>query len=544
MTLNLPITRTVLLALGIFALLQQTSWAHFIWLAPQLSSGARSVQVYFGEEASPDDPDLLPRLNGMKAWLVAAGKPAMKLELSLEDGELSAQLPETIKEPHLLIASHDLGVLSRGESTFRLKYYAKAAPADQTMAWSAVNTSNLLKLDVVPRVLESTIEIQVRFAGKPVAEAEVKATGPGLDEFSTATDANGSATIPLKKAGIYSIRARHLEQQSGMMDDKQYDEVRHYSTITLQTESGELGSQVQLEPLPELVTSFGAAIVGQEIYTYGGHTGDAHEYSQSVQSNKLRRLDLTSGKWSVLAEGPRLQGLALVAHQHRLYRLGGFSAKNAAGEEHDLWSQSGAAAFDLQANRWLELPPLPEPRSSFDAAVLDNTIYVVGGWKLAGEDENVWHETVWGMDLTVDNPQWQLVTKAPFQRRALSVAAHDGKLYAIGGMNREGGPTRRVDIFNPQTGDWSMGPELHGEDGMTGFGNAAFATGGQLYVTTIKGDLQRLSQDGSRWEIIQKTPTARFFHRMLPVDQQRLAIVGGASMATGKFEQVEILPVK
>lgn len=541
MTLHLRTIRKACLMIGIIALLQQTSWAHFIWLAPQLSSGTRSVQVYFGEEASPDDPDLLTRLNGMNAWLVAVGKPAMKLELSLADGELSAQLPESLEEPHLLIASHDLGVLSRGESTFRLKYYAKAAPADQTAVWNVVNTSDLLKLDVVPSVLESTIEIQVRFDGKPVAEAEVKATGPGLDEFATATDANGTATIPLKKAGIYSIRARHLEQQSGMIDDKQYDEVRHYSTVTLNTASG---SQVQLDPLPELVTSFGAAIVGQEIYTYGGHTGDAHEYSQAVQSNKLRRLDLTSGKWSVLAEGPRLQGLALVAHQDRLYRLGGFSAKNAEGEEQDLWSQSAVAAFHLQTNRWQELPPLPEPRSSFDAAVLDNTIYVVGGWKLAGEDDNVWHDTVWGMDLTVDDPQWQLVVKAPFQRRALSVAAHNGQLYAIGGMNKEGGPTRRVDIFNPETGDWSVGPELVGDDGMAGFGNAAFATGGSLYVTTIKGDLQRLSQDGSRWEVIQKTPTARFFHRMLPVDQQRLAILGGASMATGKFEKVEILPVK
>ncbi|MEZ6146114.1 MAG: hypothetical protein R3B91_11990 [Planctomycetaceae bacterium] len=55
--------------------------------------------------------------------------------------------------------------------------------------------------------------------------------------------------------------------------------------------------------------------------------------------------------------------------------------------------------------------------------------------------------------------------------------------------------------------------------------------------------MQRLSEDGKSWEIISRTPTARFFHRLLPVDAHHLLVVGGANMATGKFEQVEVLQV-
>ena len=76
---------------------------------------------------------------------------------------------------------------------------------------------------------------------------------------------------------------------------------------------------------------------------------------------------------------------------------------------------------------------------------------------------------------------------------------------------------------------------------MTGFGASAFATGGHLYVTTVQGTLQRLSDDASKWESIAPTPTGRFFHRLLPLDDQHLIVVGGSNMSVGKYEEVEIL---
>ncbi len=64
-----------------------------------------------------------------------------------------------------------------------------------------------------------------------------------------------------------------------------------------------------------------------------------------------------------------------------------------------------------------------------------------------------------------------------------------------------------------------------------------------LYVSTIKGPLQRLNSDASHWEMIGKTPTARSFHRMLLLDETHLLIVGGTNMRIGKFEQIEVLSV-
>jgi N-acetylneuraminic acid mutarotase len=186
---------------------------------------------------------------------------------------------------------------------------------------------------------------------------------------------------------------------------------------------------------------------------------------------------------------------------------------------------------------------LPEPRSSFDAAVLDDAIYVIGGWSMQGDAEHQWHETAWKLDLSTSTPEWQPLPSPSFQRRAMAVAAYDGKVYVIGGMQQEGGPTRRVDVFDTKTNTWSQGPDILGDDGFTGFGASAFATGGRLYVSTIKGTLQRLSTDGKAWEIVGQTPTARFFHRLLPIDDSHLLVVGGANMSIGKFDSVESLSV-
>ena len=298
-------------------------------------------------------------------------------------------------------------------------------------------------------------------------------------------------------------------------------------------------------PIPENVTSFGAAICGDALYVYGGHAGEAHSYSDREQGRTLWRLKLDQpSQWEKVASGPPRQGLALVAHGGKLYRIGGFCAQNKKGEPHDLHSQADVACFDPAAGKWTELPPLPEPRSSFDAAVLDGKIYVIGGWKLAGgDDEATWHKTAYVLDLGQAQPTWRELPRPPFVRRALAVAAFDGKIYAIGGMQQRGGPTTRVDIYDPASRKWSQGPSLHGEP-MNGFGASAFAAGGHLYVTTMDGSVQQLGPGATAWKTIGKLERPRFFHRMLPRDDHRLLMIGGASMRSGKYDRIDILEIR
>lgn len=556
----------------LFALLSMSAaaQAHFIWLEPvTLDDGTTTVQVYFGEDASPDDPEYLGRVKDLQLHQVSGNADPQPVELTLTEESLATG-PVENADSSLFIASHDLGVFNRGDAVFGLKYYAKTGPPITSDAWEETVTSDDLRLDVVPRLEGGRVLVMVRFDGKPVEGAQVIASGQGMDDFEGETKSDGIASFEIADPDLYSIRVRHIENAPGETDEQSYDDVRHYSTVAVRI-PGETSTTQEtaviartLPDLPQPVTSFGGAICDGVLYVYGGHTGSAHSYSHAEQSGQLWRVSLDGEKWEAVAEGPHLQGLALVTHGGKLYRFGGFTAKNAEGEEHSLWSQDSVASFDPQTGEWTELPPLPEPRSSHDAAVVGDTIYVVGGWTLAGDADNVWHETAWAMDLSQDTLGWKPLPSVPFKRRALALAAHEDKLYAIGGMQDEGGPTAKTAIYDPAQGAWSEGPSLaavpelkkpdaeesdanlgreHMPDGINGFGASAFATNGRLYVSTIKGSLQRLTEDGESWEIIARTPTARFFHRLLPVDAEHLLVVGGANMEIGKFQEVEVLAI-
>jgi len=297
-----------------------------------------------------------------------------------------------------------------------------------------------------------------------------------------------------------------------------------------------------LAPLPKPITSFGAASVGGDVYVYGGHHGVAHHYYDAGQSGDLLRLDTAgSHDWETVAVGPRLQGLALVAHGQSLYRLGGFEARNDQTADQNLWSLADCARFDLASRTWHDFPPMPSPRSSFDAAVAGNVLVVVGGWSMQGADAPAsWLTSAVAIDLGSTDGRWRELPPPPFQRRALAVGALGHCVYAIGGMQPDGKVTRGTTVFDLAADTWREGPELPGDD-MDGFGAACCTLADKLYVSTSSGNLLRLAADEAAWEPVSQLADGRFFHRMVPRSPDRLVLLGGASMQRGKYASLEVV---
>ncbi|MCA9073032.1 MAG: hypothetical protein KDA84_29120, partial [Planctomycetaceae bacterium] len=227
----------------------------------------------------------------------------------------------------------------------------------------------------------------------------------------------------------------------------------------------------------------------------------------------------------------------------KLYRIGGFAARNKKGADQDLWSESHVACFDTAQGSWQSLAPLPEPRSSHDAIVLGDRIYVAGGWQLMGGKDSEFHKTALMLDLSAESPQWQELPPPPFRRRALALGTLGGKVYVIGGMQDAGEPTTQVAIFDPQTSEWSSGPSLNGSP-MEGFGPAACSLDEALYVSTYAGNVQRLTEGAESWETVCQLKNPRFFHRMLPLGSGQLLMIGGASMETGKYKSLEAVSLE
>jgi len=532
---KLVITMSLMLSLVV----SSVAHAHFVWVV----QNGEKVQICFSESADSPEPELLKNVAAAKVWSVTHGD---------RDGSAMAEVPLTLTEESLagtietkvdaVIVSHEYGVVNKGHATFLLKYVGKQHVSPLPGRWSAINDAEHLPLEITPAWQGRKLALTVTFQCKPVAGMEVKVGGCGIDETLT-TDEGGVAYCEPTADGVLSVRTKQVDETRGELNGEQYDSIRTYSTLTLPLTVPSIESVSHTLPaLSQGITSFGAAILGTDVYVYGGHFGAAHHYSESGQSNEFRRISLTmpNAEWELLPSGPKLTGLAMVEYGGKLYRVGGFTAKNSDDQDQSLWSQDSFACFDPATGKWTDLTPLPEGRSSHDAAVLDGKLYVAGGWKMAGSDNPTWHKTAWVCDLTQSNLTWTALPEPPFLRRAISLAASKGKLYVMGGMEEDGGPTTQVAAFDPIAQAWSVAPALHGK-GMEGFGTSAFAAGDRLVVTTMSGSVQALSDDGSKWTLVGQAAEPRFFHRQLTTSGGRVLVVGGASMTTGKTNSLELM---
>jgi len=296
-------------------------------------------------------------------------------------------------------------------------------------------------------------------------------------------------------------------------------------------------------PLPKAVASLGAVECDGYLYIYGGHAGKTHSYDTDSVLGTFHRLKLDGGtKWEELPGGPIAQGMNLVAHGGKVYRVGGMQPKNKPGDAADNFSLTDCARFDPKSSKWENLAPLPVGRSSHDVVVVGDKLVVVGGWQMKGkEDQAGWHETVEILDLSAKEPKWESVPQ-PFKRRALTATAVGSKVYILGGLGADGKPT---EIFDVETKKWTTGPALPAVEGKAqamSFSPAAGTVGGRVIVNTSSGFVYRLTTDGADWEKVGEVANPRVVARLIPMGPAAALIVGGASrVERGNVAAIELV---
>lgn len=522
------------------------SSAHFIWVAK--SKDTNQIKVYFGEGLEPDQAQFLGGIENMKVWGLDDSGKYIPVDVEKKvDGDLGYFLCVAKSPVQVVDIDCNYGVFARGSSGMHLHYCAKYIDGIDKQ----LKPSGKLKLDVVPTVTDKGCYFQVTFDGKPTTECELTATNLENDSVEYQISANESGGFLLKEfsPGRWIVRAKKVSEENGEVDGTQFSEKRFYCTLVLdhnaaknqditdsnQTDKKDNAVNKTYPDLPFGITSFGAAVMNDHVYVYGGHRGEAHDYYESGHNKALYELDLKQpGAWTKVGEGIGLQGLALVSHGGKLYRLGGFTARNAKGEDADLHSVDEFAVFDFDKKQWKALAPMPTARSSFDAVVVDDVLYVVGGWTLNGSEKTIWADSAIKIDLSADELKWETLPAPPFKRRAISLGYQGDKLFVVGGMQDQNGITTDVATFDIKTNQWSQGPKLPESSSMEGFGSACFNVGGTLVVSTYGGNVYRLDEKQSQWKKITTVEPGRFFHRLLPVSDDSMVLIGGASMEYGK----------
>lgn len=496
--------------------------AHFLWVRvePGGEAGQSTVRAFFNEDPTPD-AKFTRFVRDVR--LTIDGQPVPS---RVGDG---GRVGRWAGSPPAWVDSElDFGVTTRGPSTFRLVYTARV----QTGPISS-ETAGRLRVRLIGG--EAPDRVEVCFDGKPAARARIKVYPAEGDPFEQTADEKGRADVVGLSQGKAALWASKVDPTPGTHDGKAYSETRHYATLTCapsaDTAATATGTTAFATMPAPAVTSLGAAVLGRWLYVYGGHVGRMHRYDVSTTSRHFRRLNLDDGKsWEDLPSGPDLQGLTLVSDGKALYRVGGMAARNRPDEEQDMHSVADVASFDPESKRWTDLPPMPEPRSTHDAAVLGRTLYVVGGWTMKGASEES-HFLDHALALDLDRPSagWRSIPQ-PFRRRALAVASHAGKLYVLGGLAGGGMKVeRRVDVYDPEKSTWGRGPDVPSGARAEGFGSSAFELDGRLYLSGATGRIWRLNGSGDAWEAVGAWSVPRITHRLLAAPGHTLLAVGGSA---------------
>ncbi|MEM7308772.1 MAG: kelch repeat-containing protein [Planctomycetota bacterium] len=523
----------------LIAALSQHAFAHFVWVVTGgTSSDAPSIQVYFGEAPEPGDPELLSYLEGVELMLLgSSGEPTA---VELEQGEAalvgSVELGEGI-----VFGSRDLGEMERGGSRFALKYHFKSGPHYGSDSWKSTDTKEHLPLDVVPqKAANGDLVVHAFWRGQPLAGAEVVVSHLDAPPEKATTGEDGTFTLASPKPGLLGVRVKHSSE-----DPSAEIPENHYTTLTFRVPAP---SPIRSDWGPEYplaVSSHGAAFSDGYLYVYGGHAGITHRYSTETTSGRFFRWGPSrfgANDWEELDSDVHVQGMGLVAHRGALYRVGGARPRNAPGEKHDMRSVGSCSVYRPENGEWESFTELPAPRSSFDAVVWNDTLIVTGGWEMRGEGEQpVWSDTTLMLDLNQPDAEWRTVQQ-PFERRALGCSVVGDKLYVVGGLTQDGDVERFVDVLDLNTLEWSHGPELPGGR-MNGFTPAICSFGGDLWASPADGKLYRMSADGTAWDVLGELEHSRFVHRMVPIDERTLAVLGGASME-GNRKSVELIEIR
>ena len=295
-------------------------------------------------------------------------------------------------------------------------------------------------------------------------------------------------------------------------------------------------------PLP--ITSFGACKSGNFLYVYGGHTGEAHVYSEITHSLHFGRVNLKGAKkWESLPFNRPLQGLGMAGYKGKIYIAGGSQATNEDGKKSNLSSRAEVSVFNPKNKKWKDLTPLPQPRSSHEMVAHDGRLYVIGGWNMQGGQGVEWHQHGLVADLSEDPIKWRKLPKTDWMIRANSAAIVGNSLFVIGGLDDNGtsNAVRRLDL---DTKKWSDEAPFPGVNRLKAFGSAACNLDGRLLACGFSYQPRIFNNSSSSWyDTKAKVVGKRFFHRMVPIGRGRVVFIGGADYE-GHLDSFEVLDFK
>jgi serine/threonine protein kinase/N-acetylneuraminic acid mutarotase len=192
-------------------------------------------------------------------------------------------------------------------------------------------------------------------------------------------------------------------------------------------------------------------------------------------------------------------------------------------------------------SRWVELPPLLQPRAAGAAAVVGDRLVVTGG---VGANGRLLNSTE-----VFDGNSWRLGAEMPTPRQMLGAASDDKVVYAVGGTDGTAElPT--VEAYDPAADSWTSLPALPQPRSDLGvaIADARLVAVGGLSAGQVLNTVSVMDLAAKTWAGLPDMSTARHGMAVAAVEKSVYAI-GGATGAddtqvTSTAEALKLAPRK
>ena len=287
-------------------------------------------------------------------------------------------------------------------------------------------------------------------------------------------------------------------------------------------------AQGEWEKLPDMPVEKwepGTVVLDDKLYLFGG-------YTESVTSSKLSYVfDPRDNSWTQIQDLPSaISHMNMVLDGRTVWFAGGYKDGYKGHTIAEVWS------YDIDDDRYTAAPLLPETRGGGGLALVGRKLHYMGGVKADRDTDAPDH---WVLDLDAwekGNAQWTSAAPMPEPRNQFSCVTFEGRIYAIGGQFHHDSVQLdqvRVDIYDPGTDSWSIGPPL--PKGHSHAEGSTFVHGGRIYMvgghTTKPGETKQVDADilslspGAQWELVGTLPMGS--HRPL----RRTTVITGIPVA-------------
>lgn len=196
--------------------------------------------------------------------------------------------------------------------------------------------------------------------------------------------------------------------------------------------------------------------------------------------------DPATDTWSRGPEVPtdrRRGGAGAVIHGDTLYVVCGIT--NGHWDGHVAWLD----ALDLKTGQWRRLPDAPRPRDHFQAAIIGDKLYAVGGRRSSAATKETFNLVISEVDVfDLKTGTWSTLpasSNLPTPRAGSMTHAHGPWLIVIGGESHtQQAAHAEVEALDTRSGEWKTWPAL--QRGRHGTGLAQI--GNRLYTASGSGN--------------------------------------------------------